>query len=259
MPAPLSLIFRADDAGVNESTTRAIVKTALHGPVRNVGIMVPPVSHPDALAPLRDLPDSVALGLHATIHCEWEGQRWCPVSPPKSVASLLESDGSFLRSPQQTKERSNPDEVVREVQAQLDRLRLWGFPPSYLDAHMVWTWIPPLGERIAALCEREGLVFANQASAFPCLARIESAPADPMENLLARIRATPGPIAFCLFHPCEPGPDTAGMWMPDRPAAAVVEARSRETQLLCDPAFHLALQQLGVQSITYPEATRLSF
>ncbi len=257
----LSLIARADDAGVNMSTTQAILATAQAGFIRNVGVMIPPASEEAALAPLRELPPGTALGLHATITSEWDGQRWGPVLGAAVVPSLVGEDGTFHRSCQLVQEQARPEEVEREVCAQLDRMRQWGFEPVYLDAHMVWTWIPELGERMARLCEREGLVFGNDQERFPTLPVLaDPVPENPTERLLARLKGAEVPLGLLLFHPCEAGDDTQGMYKGDPETwRGTVAKRAEETAILTDPAFIQQVAQAGVRSVTYPEAAAGSF
>lgn len=177
LPSP-SIVFRGDDAGANPSATRALVDCAKAGLIRNVGLMIPPVTRKEDLEVLHEFPDTAVLGLHATITSEWDGQRWGPVLGADAVPSLVQADGTFHPNCAIVEEKANPDEVEREVRAQLQRMREWGFDPVYLDTHMVFVWIPALNERMAAVCAEEGLVYGNDKR-FPKVPKApEEAPAD---------------------------------------------------------------------------------
>lgn len=252
---PLRIIFRADDAGVNQSATRAIAKCAEAGLVRNVGVMVPPATGPEALAPLRDLPDGIELGLHATITSEWVGQRWAPLLGAEAVPSLVRDDGSFLRATSDVQAQARPEEAEREIRAQLDRALAWGLRPTYLDAHMVFTWIDGLSESMAAICEDHGLVYANHPR-FKGLPKADNPPSDARSALLARIRAVQGGCYVSVSHPSYAGDDTKGMYSKSSSWRKIVSARSAEAELLANPDFVAELLALGVTSATYSEEAR---
>jgi predicted glycoside hydrolase/deacetylase ChbG (UPF0249 family) len=73
------------------------------------------------------------VGVHLTLNAEWETYRWGPIT---QAPSLLDGDGGFPRTIEDTWDHADLDEVRRELRAQVERAILWGFDVSHLDSHM---------------------------------------------------------------------------------------------------------------------------
>lgn len=204
----------------------------------------------------QDLPDGVAPGLHATITSEWDGQRWGPVLGADAVPSLVRPDGTFHASTAAVKEVAKPEEVEREIRAQLERLTEWGFQPVYLDTHMVFTWIPGMSEAMAMICADHNLVYANSGQFQGLPKPAEPAPISSKDKLMARIEAAsvPGPYVY-VSHPSEDGPDTKGMFKETGSKwEAIIANRKAEAEMLSAPAVIEEINQRGIRSMTYVEA-----
>ncbi len=92
------IISRADDAGITSGTNRAMQVCVAAGSIRNVGLMVPGMARDEAVWMLKEFPQSVNIGVHATVTSEWEGIRLRPLLPAQEVPSLVQSDGTFYRT-----------------------------------------------------------------------------------------------------------------------------------------------------------------
>jgi hypothetical protein len=73
------------------------------------------------------------VGVHLTLNAEWETYRWGPIT---HSPSLLDGDGGFPRTVEDTWEHGDIDEVRKECRAQIERAIFWGFDISHLDSHM---------------------------------------------------------------------------------------------------------------------------
>jgi predicted glycoside hydrolase/deacetylase ChbG (UPF0249 family) len=73
------------------------------------------------------------VGVHLTLNAEWETYRWGPIT---HSPSLLDGDGGFPRTIEDTWEHGDIDEVRKECRAQIERAIFWGFDVSHLDSHM---------------------------------------------------------------------------------------------------------------------------
>jgi len=259
MKPPFSLITRADDFGASPGTNEAILACLDAGFIRNVGVMVPAPFLGHRLEELLGRQDSCCVGLHGTLTSEWAGLRWGPVLPGENVPSLLDADGNFFASTQSLHERALLPEMLAEIRAQLDLARRLGLFPRYLDLHMVFTWIPGVAEALAALCDEEGLVFANgpQFVGFGLAGESFFEPGAAARALEQTRLAHAGKHHVSFFHPAKR--DAASeMFFPDRsrPSTAVAEARHREFELLSDaarmPSF---LRDAGILPATYSAAT----
>ncbi|CAN5408953.1 hypothetical protein BH11ARM2_BH11ARM2_33250 [soil metagenome] len=149
------LLTRADDAGASLGTNRAIRACVAAGSIRNVSIMAVGPAFDD-LAAGGAIP--ACLGVHAVINSEWDAPRWGPLT---LASSLTEPDGTFRRFPVDHERASfSLDEIEKEIEAQIAKVREAGFEPNYLDEHMMFSWLPDIWERLVRLAEREGLVYA---------------------------------------------------------------------------------------------------
>jgi chitin disaccharide deacetylase len=129
------LLIHSDDAGMYPSVNAATIQALEHGSVTSCSIMVPcpgfaefatyAASHPE-----RDF------GVHLTLNCDTTTHRWGPVSPRNMVSSLIDQDGFFWSTTEETARHAKLDEVVLELRAQIGKARTAGIRLSHLDHHM---------------------------------------------------------------------------------------------------------------------------
>lgn len=129
------LIVHADDLGVSHSENRASIYALENGIVNSASIMVPCPWFPEIARYARQNPEA-DLGLHLTLNSEWHPYKWSPVSDRKDVASLLDTTGYFFDSVQKLTAQAKPDEVRKELTAQIERAIAFGINPTHFDAHM---------------------------------------------------------------------------------------------------------------------------
>jgi predicted glycoside hydrolase/deacetylase ChbG (UPF0249 family) len=200
----IRLAARADDAGSCHTANVAIREVADAGLALNVGVMAPCPFFDEAAAMLAGRSD-LCIGLHATVTAEWDAPKWGPVLPPDRVPSLVDADGHFHPNANALHERgANPDEVLAELEAQLERARAAGLAIAYLDEHMGFAWLPGVGERLAGLVRREGLWRGR----VPGLPAVSGAYDDVAEEFIARLEAAAPGTYLVVGHP---GHDTEEM------------------------------------------------
>jgi predicted glycoside hydrolase/deacetylase ChbG (UPF0249 family) len=129
------LIIHADDLAVAHSVDDASFTSLESGAVTSASIMVPcpwltevaawAASHPDA-----------DLGLHLTLTSEWKTYRWGPVAPRDQVATLLNPEGYLWPEVAPVAQHASPEDVEREIRAQVNRAIQMGIHPTHLDMHM---------------------------------------------------------------------------------------------------------------------------
>ncbi|MGH9101446.1 MAG: ChbG/HpnK family deacetylase [Acidimicrobiales bacterium] len=73
------------------------------------------------------------VGIRLTLNAEQDLYRWGPIT---HAPSLLDGDGGFPRTLDDTWEHADLDEVRRECRAQVERAVYWGFDVSYVDSHL---------------------------------------------------------------------------------------------------------------------------
>jgi chitin disaccharide deacetylase len=136
------LVIHADDLGMSHSVNRATFEALEKGWITASSILVPcpwfaevvkfAASHPDA-----------DLGIHLAVNSEWTAYRWGPVSPVDAVASLLDRDGYLPLEETAVAANAKPEQVERELRAQVDRARAAGIRLSHLDSHMATLFRSP--------------------------------------------------------------------------------------------------------------------
>ncbi|SDQ66729.1 polysaccharide deacetylase family protein [Flagellimonas zhangzhouensis] len=129
------LMIHADDAGLSHSENQATIQALEKGIVNSYSIMVPcPWFHEMAVFAKNN--PKFDCGIHLTLTCEWETYRFGPVLPVFEVPSLVDDNGHFFKKRDQLSANAKPEEVQKELQAQIEKALKYGLTPSHLDSHM---------------------------------------------------------------------------------------------------------------------------
>jgi hypothetical protein len=132
-----TLLTRADDLASSHAANQAILRVVDSGFIKNVSIMAAGPFVEEAAKLLGGRQD-ICFGLHITLNAEWDKVRWGPVSPKEQVPSLVDKDGFFFQDPVMFQEcQPSLKEIIKECEAQLDKLIKAGFSISYVDSHML--------------------------------------------------------------------------------------------------------------------------
>lgn len=129
------LIIHADDLGVAHSENAASIEAFAKSGINSASIMVPCPWFPEIARYGRENPDK-DLGLHLTLTAEWENYKWDGVLPASEIPSLIGDDGYFYSSSEQLAQNANPEEVEKEIRAQVQMAIDAGLKPTHLDSHM---------------------------------------------------------------------------------------------------------------------------
>ncbi len=129
------LIIHADDLAVAHSVDCASFAALDQKAVSSASIMVPCPWLTEVAAYAKERPDA-DLGLHLTLTSEWKTYRWGPVASKDQVQSLLGPDGYFWGETGPAASHAKPEEVEREMRAQIERAMQAGIRPTHLDSHM---------------------------------------------------------------------------------------------------------------------------
>jgi hypothetical protein len=136
------LILHMDDAGMSYDSNAGIERVLENGAARSLSVMMPCPWVPGIVHYLAGHPGTDA-GLHLTLTSEWREYRWGPLAGT-AVPGLIDPEGALWPGVGQVVAHATPEEVDREIRAQLERAEKMGFHPTHLDSHM-------------------GTLFANQA------------------------------------------------------------------------------------------------
>jgi predicted glycoside hydrolase/deacetylase ChbG (UPF0249 family) len=129
------LVLHADDLGMAHSVNRATFEALEKGWITSSSILVPCPWFPEVVRFARQHPDA-DLGIHLAVNSEWNDFRWRPVSPVDAVSSLLDKDGYLPLEETELVGKAKPDQVERELRAQVDRAKAAGINLTHLDSHM---------------------------------------------------------------------------------------------------------------------------
>lgn len=128
------LILHADDLGMAHSVNTATFEALEKGWISSASILVPTPWFPEVAKWARAHP-TADLGIHLAVNSEWTTERWGPVVGRAAVPSLLDADG-YLPLETDVIKNENPQEIDRELRAQIDLARKSGVNITHLDSHM---------------------------------------------------------------------------------------------------------------------------
>jgi predicted glycoside hydrolase/deacetylase ChbG (UPF0249 family) len=143
------LIINADDFGRYSGVNEAILRTLKEGVVRSTTLMVPCPGVAQAMQMLSEHPD-VAFGVHLTVVCDVEKDRWGPLTPRERVPSLLDETGDFYAWEHipELLAHAKLDELEIEFRAQIESVLAAELSPSHLDWHCLYDGgLPDAGGR----------------------------------------------------------------------------------------------------------------
>lgn len=251
----IDLIIRADDVGYSEAVNYGIEKTVKQGLIGSVGLMpnMPAAAH--GLALLEGT--GVCIGQHTNI-CIGR-----PCADPASIPSLLDENG-MLKSSRTYREAWKKgecftvlEEMVLEIEAQYQRfVELTGRQPDYFEGHAVMSRHLMQGLEIVA--QRHGLKYNNmypgdETGTFggrpvaSCPMRSMDPDYDPARELKEAVlhARTDMPNVFV----CHPGYLDAFLLR----SSSLTVNRTKEVEMLCDPAMRTWLEEHGVRLLRYSD------
>ena len=129
------LILHVDDVGMSYDSNKGAIEAIENGVANSMSIMMPCSWVPGIIPYLKEHPDTDA-GLHLTLTSEWDHYRWGPLAGKPAVPGLVDEQGAMWPSVRATATHASPEEIEKEIRAQLDRSRTLGWEPTHLDSHM---------------------------------------------------------------------------------------------------------------------------
>jgi chitin disaccharide deacetylase len=247
-------VIRCDDMGFCHSANAAIEKILNEGIVSAVSVMVTTPWLDEAVEILKKHPE-VSVGVHTTLNSEWVPYRWGPVLPAKEVPSLVDEWGKFWGTRKDMMANNpNPDEVEKELRAQVDLALRKGLKVSYLDHHMgAAVTTPELEERFVRVAKDYGLGISRWfgEKQGPVVYSIE--PEKKLQTLVEGIRETTAPGTYLVV--CHALLDTPEVQVlrdlnPTGPTN-MSEHRQAETDMLCSPDLKRVLREKEAEVIGY--------
>ena len=130
-PADAKLVvISCDDLGSSHAANVGVYRALREGAATCTSLMVPAPWARHA-AEMYEPGDDV--GVHLTLNAEHRIYRWGPIT---HAPSLLSGEGGFPRTIDDLWEHADPDEVRRELRAQIERALAWGIDATHLAPHL---------------------------------------------------------------------------------------------------------------------------
>jgi chitin disaccharide deacetylase len=154
--SPRLLVVNADDFGLTDGVSRAVLRAHREGVVTSTSILAVARSFDLATRLARDAP---ALGLGAHLALVGEDP---PLLSAREVPTLVDRTGSFPLSwrtvvRRLALRRIDPADVHREFSAQLDRIAGIGVPITHVDTHQHLHLWPSVGRIVVELGAERGI------------------------------------------------------------------------------------------------------
>ena len=134
------------------------------------------------------------IGVHLTLNAEHAAYRWGPIT---HAPSLLSGEGGFPRDLDDLWEHADPDEVYRELKAQIERAMAWGIDVTHLAPHLTAITLRP--EFFGIYLELAHRVLAADPAAVDDLRGGRRLPVPPARR--RRGRRVPRPLRPRLARP----------------------------------------------------------
>jgi len=129
------VLLHVDDVGMSHSSNLGAIEAVEQGVATSWAVMMPCPWVPEIARYLREH-TNVDSGLHLALTSEWVPYRWGPVAGKSQVPGLVDPEGCLWRNVAGVVAKATPDEIEREVRAQVDRAETLGVPMTHLDSHM---------------------------------------------------------------------------------------------------------------------------
>ncbi len=249
----IKLVIRADDLGHCEAINYGIEKTVKEGLIKSVGLMP---NMPAAEHGLRLLEGTgVCIGQHTNV-CLGK-----PCADPRLIPSLLDENGNLKSSKayraafKEGREIAELEELVIEIEAQYHRfVELVGRDPDYFEAHAVMSG--NLSKALEIVAEKYNLPYCdispidttgtfNGKQIASCTMGSMTQDYDPVQCLKEAV-AGANPDVPNIFV-CHPGYVDASLLR----NSSLTLNRTKEVEMLCDPAVREWLAGQGVELLTY--------
>ena len=131
------VILSCDDLGSCHAANIGVYQAIREGSATCASLMVPAPWARHAAGMYRPTDD---VGVHLTLIAEHDDYRWGPVT---HAPSLLSGEGGFPRNADDLWEHADPDEVYRELTAQVGRALAWGIDVTHLAPHLTAITLRP--------------------------------------------------------------------------------------------------------------------
>lgn len=255
----IDLISRSDDFGSAQAANYAILEAVRTGCVtRNVSCMAPAPYIEEGAEALKRF-SHICIGVHLTLNSEWEGIRWGALSDGACRAGITDEKGFFYQTTEELA-KADPDieGILREYDAQLDRLVRLGLNVEYADSHMMPECaVPGLDEALSAWIRKKGLLdvsgyYRFPQDVFPRWAKSEEQYLENVEKWLAEF--SDGEQYLYLTHPARKCLETLLLCNEMNPAGKIQKERNLEYKAVTSENWEQWVKRFDLRLLKYTEA-----
>jgi chitin disaccharide deacetylase len=250
------LVVRADDFGFSHASNMALERLLNEGVITAASVIVNTGWLDETVEILKKHPE-VSVGVHVCLNSEWVPYKWGPVLPAKEVPSLVDEWGHFFGTRRDLlAHKPNPDEVEREIRAQVELALRKGLKISYMDHHMgMAVTTPEMRERFVKVAKEYGLGISRWfgEAQGPVVYNVE--PGKKEEFLVKGLgKITKPGIYLVVCHTLVKTPEVEVLR--DLNATGpknMADYRQAECDMLCSPALKRVIKEKGIELVGYDE------
>jgi predicted glycoside hydrolase/deacetylase ChbG (UPF0249 family) len=252
------LLVTSDDFGMCHAVNAGIVRAMRQGIVRATNFLVPCPWFSEALALAREF--ELPVGVHLCLTCDWDRLKWGPVT---RAASLCDGEGHLFQGFAPLLAQASDADMLRELLAQVERVRSLGFRPTHLDSHMLGSDADDAGALhikalIAEVARQTGLAYSyarderGKLRAFD--AEIELSGRD-VRDVWRELEALPDRGTYHLIgHAAEPSAELEALCSSEHPSRLWAAAyRAADIAFFTSPSTQVRLNTLGFKLISHAD------
>ena len=248
------LIVRMDDTGGAHSMNAAIMKCFEDGIGTDTEILAVGPWFLEAARLCNEHP-GLDVGIHLAITSEWQQYKWRPIT---HCPSLCDEDG-YLKASLSFGDNSSYDlaEVESELRAQIELALKYVKNVSHLSDHMMFTFVPGLGDIVKKLSKEYGLRYQggpdDSAIGLESLGMIMRKDGKPRSEMLLEAikQMEPGKTYWTIEHPAFDDAEMSGMFT--RPGENVGADRQDVTDAFMSPEIMKYIKEKGIELTTFAD------
>jgi len=258
----MKLLSRADDFGSAKAANKAILEAVETGyVVRNVSCMAVAPYIEEGAEYLKKY-RHIDIGIHVTLNAEWDEIKWGPLTNVDRESGMVDARGYFHPS-QQVLAKSKPQvsDIIREYDAQLDKLTALGLQVSYADSHMFpELFVEGLEEEFDMWIRRKGLLNSTEYYSScdvgrPAFTESESDFVRSMDIWLGEARKEAQ--VFYLTHPAIANEETFLFANKHFPKGVVQKERQEEYLAVTSSLWERWCEQYEITPVRYSQADKV--
>ena len=250
----IRLVIRADDFGFSHASNMALEKILNEGTLTAASVIVNTGWLDETVEILKKHPE-VSVGVHVCLNSEWVPYKWGPVLPAKEVPSLVDEWGHFFGTRKDfLAHNPNPDEVEKEIRAQVDLAIRKGLKISYMDHHMgMAVTTPQMRERFVKVAKEKGLGISRWFGEMngPVVYSIE--PEKKLDFLVSGLEKLTQPGLYLIVcHTAMKSPEIEILRdLNANGPKNMADYRQAECDMLCSPRLKQVIQEKGIELVGY--------